>query len=100
MRPKKKARLQKRADKFQERGEAAFFAGDERKARRNLKKSLKADNKLGGTKLQPAMSDKEFRQRNRSTNSVGKAAASAAIAGATGALGAKTAKNVLKRRKK
>jgi hypothetical protein len=65
MKPRKKARLQKKEDKFNDKGEAAFFAGKEVKARRNLKKALKVGNKLRGENFQPAMSDKEFRQRNR-----------------------------------
>jgi len=65
MKPRKKAKLQKKEDKLQDKGEVAFFAGKERKARKNLKKALKIGNKLRGTNFQPAMSDKEFRQRNR-----------------------------------
>lgn len=65
MKVKKTNRLQEKEDRLNDRAEAAFFEGKENKARRNLKRALNVGNKLRGTNVQPAMSDKDFRQRNR-----------------------------------
>jgi hypothetical protein len=62
MRAVKKDRLEKKLVKAQDKGEAAFFAGEDKKARRNLKKSMQIGNKLNGTNNKPAVPDKEFRK--------------------------------------
>ena len=62
MKAVKKARLEKKLVKAQDKGEAAFFAGKDKKARRNLKKSLRIGNKLSGTNNKTAFTDKELRK--------------------------------------
>jgi len=62
MKAVKKARLEKKLVKAQDKSEAAFFAGKDKKARRNLKKSLRLGNKLSGTNNKTAVTDKELRK--------------------------------------